>query len=155
MASICPLFSENVQVDLEETPGSGCTSSRKITTLLYKPKSKSSNQSIIFPRSAGPFSYCLGLAIPETMFPDSSKATYPPSSPGSMPINNFFVSTLSKLFILFIKFNFISQNIYSNRVKRQPTTNYLSYERITEYFSTYSYSSINISINQFISGTLE
>lgn len=59
-----------------------------------------------------------------------------------------FLSTLLKLFILFIKFTFILQNVYSNRVKRQPTIDYLTDVRITEYFPTNPDSSIDISVNQ-------
>ena len=35
--------------------------------------------------------------------------------------------TLLKLLILFIEFNFVSQNIYVNRVKRKPAIDYLLY----------------------------
>ena len=64
-------------------------------------------------------------------------------------------TTLSKLLILFIRFNFVSQNIYSNRVKRQPTTDYPTNVRITEYFPAYSDSPINICVKQFSDRTLE
>ena len=51
------------------------------------------------------------------MFYYSIKSSYTASIP----------PTLLKLLILFIKFNFVSQNIYFNRVKLEPAIDYLLY----------------------------
>lgn len=58
----------------------------------------------------------------------------------------FSAFTLLKLLILFIRLNFVLQNIYSNRIKRKPTIDYLFYKRIIKYFSSYSNCSVYISI---------